>query len=130
MRSSEKGLLSVLKENRICQKRCVVYNGVCMVCEEFYVVKTARPHGIRLDEHYRALLSLQSYPDNLLSRHRTLSNTNDPLTRCESRSSTYRNVTDPVERKIEQALEIRHWRPPFKLTRLIAHFISSTRRKK
>lgn len=98
-------------EHKVCNISGVVYKVVCTSCEEFYIGETGRPLGKRMDEHLRALRSPQSYPDNPFSKHRTLKHARDPLPQLRV-SILHRNLTDPVERKIKEALEIKHWEPP------------------
>ncbi|VDP40567.1 unnamed protein product [Heligmosomoides polygyrus] len=98
-------------ENQICQMRGVVYKVVCLSCDEFYIGETAGPLRKRIEEHLRALRSPQSYPDNPFSKHRTFRHTQDPQPQLRV-SILHKNVSDTVERKIKEALEIQRWRPP------------------
>ena len=98
-------------EHKVCQEKCVVYKVVCLSCHEFYIGETSRPLHKRMEEHLRALRSPQSYPENPFSRHRTLRHAQErpPELRI---SILHRNVVDPVERKIKEALEIKQREQP------------------
>ncbi|VDP17795.1 unnamed protein product [Heligmosomoides polygyrus] len=98
-------------DNSVCEMKCVVYKVVCVSCEEFYIGETARPLWKRMDEHVRALRNPQSYPDNPFSKHHTLKHTREPPPQLRF-SIFHKNLADPVERKIKEALEIKHWEPP------------------
>ena len=91
--------------------RCVVYKVECLGCGEWYIGETGRPLYKRMDEHIRALRSPHSYPESPFSKHRTLRHAQEmpPELRVVI---LYRNLVDPVERKIREALEIKQCVPP------------------
>ncbi|KIH69168.1 hypothetical protein ANCDUO_00494 [Ancylostoma duodenale] len=101
-------------DNHVCMMKCVVYKVVCESCQEFYIGETARPRHCMIDEHIRALRSPQNYPENPFSRHRTHRHARDPPPRLQV-SVLNKNVIDPVERKIREAMVIKEQMPPINI---------------
>ncbi|XGW28958.1 hypothetical protein V3C99_008620 [Haemonchus contortus] len=102
---------NICGEHEVCQEKCVVYKVVCLACKEFYIGETSRPLHKRMDEHLRALRSPQHYTENPFSRHRTLRHPQERPPKLYV-SILHKNVEDPVERKIKEALEIKKLNPP------------------
>ncbi|EYC18882.1 hypothetical protein Y032_0026g1425 [Ancylostoma ceylanicum] len=101
---------SICTETQICGLKNTVYEVKCMACFETYIGETSRPLFERIDEHRRALTQPASYTRNAFSRHRTLRHTMERPPKLDV-SVLHRNMRDPLERKIREALEIRRRTP-------------------
>ena len=93
-------------DHEVCQLKCVVYKVECLSCHDFYIGETGRPLYKRMEEHIRALRSPQSYPENPLSKHSTLKHAQEVSPQLQV-TIVQRNLIDPVERKIREAMEIK-----------------------
>ena len=64
-----------------------------------------------MNEHKRALRTPQSYPDSAFSKHRTSRHATEapPELHVEI---LHKNISNTIERKIREALEIRKQKPP------------------
>ena len=110
----ERANCQICGEHKVCQEKYVVYKVVCLSCHEFYIGETSRPLHKRMEEHLRSLRSPQNYADNPFSRHRTLRHAQESPPQLRV-SILHRNVVDPVERRIREALEIKQHNPPINI---------------
>ncbi|EYC10257.1 hypothetical protein Y032_0056g2642 [Ancylostoma ceylanicum] len=97
-------------DQKICHLRGTVYMIKCKGCGQRYIGESGRPLRKRLDEHRRALIRPQAYPNNSFSRHRTNVHTRDSTPDFDV-MVLHRHLENTLHRKILEAREIKRYQP-------------------
>ncbi|EYC20386.1 hypothetical protein Y032_0022g598 [Ancylostoma ceylanicum] len=97
-------------DQKICHLRGTVYLIKCRGCGQRYIGESGRPLRKRLDEHRRALVRPQAYPNNSFSRHRTTVHTQDRVPDFDV-LVLHRHLENLLHRKIMEAREIKRYQP-------------------